>query len=651
MLQRYKLRLGDGTILQVDRDGLLAWVEDDRRAMVQVAGTQQWRPLREFLAEEDSAARLKQALIPPEPRRRTPSPPPEPELAPPAPPEPFPTFEPPAPALEPPAPEFESPAPAFEPPAPAFEPPAPAFEPPAPPYEPAIGATRVQSLAEEPSAPTPPWQVPPQSPGGEAPAIRFKTMEDEPRAPADETEIVDDEPQDPYAMPVPRAYGAPKVAEDEGGERHDRLEGPLLQVLSAFGTLLSRLLDPLTPLVRDWPSRSAVARAPRAAARKASRPARDTSRAPAPEPAAAAPVDEPAPPSSKVSVLAEEPTAEPEDDSIPVVPLPPLHRGVRPLASAWGAFSEKVAGTVARLSTGLTAASAWMAALPARLASFRESDRGPTSVVPPAEPVRRRPLSTAPPSAATPEDRAPLRPPTPIAELPSIRFSERDEPDEEGDVYGGEEQGFWAFFPVVWMWTKRIVLLGGLLGAGVLLARHWDTWFPRAAELGQTLFTEIDRQAHSAQRSRERDQALASAVERCPHLAPATIRLVLSTSSDGVLEPPEVFGVATDAADRGISTLSPAEAAELRALQSELASRLRPPQRARLAEYDRSRATRGVFPFENPAALDLVARGARAMPAASRARLQELLGKAVAAGLGLAAASPPPAPDEAGAAR
>jgi hypothetical protein len=228
-------------------------------------------------------------------------------------------------------------------------------------------------------------------------------------------------------------------------------------------------------------------------------------------------------------------------------------------------------------------------------------------------------------------------------------LKDADEPPEEGDVYDGEEGDGWSVLPVVWMWTKRIVLLGGLATAGVLVALNWDTWFPRAAEMGQTMFAEIDKQARSTQRARERDQAFTNAVERCPHLAPETIRLVLSTSSDGVLEPPEVFGVATESADRGISTLPPAEAAELRALQRELASRLRRPQRARLAEYDRARATRAVFAFENPPALDLVARGARAMPAASRARLQQLLGKAIAAGIG-SPASPAAAPAE-GAAR
>jgi len=587
MPQRYKLRLGDGTILQVDKDGLQVWVHDDRRAMVQVAGTQQWRALREFLAEEESADRLRRALIPPEPKRTTPLAPPEPEPT---------AFVPP----EPPASAFEPPAPRFEPPPAAFEPPAPRFELPPPP-QPVIDKPAVQVLAEEPSVPTPPWQLPPEAPGGEAPAIRFKAMEDEPPAAVDESETVGDELQGPYALARPRAYAA---REREEVDRHDRLEGPLLHVLTAVGTLLSRLLDPLTPLAARWPLRPTVARESRPTAAR--------------EPRAAS-------------------------GKIPVVSLKPLDEDEGPLASAWGAFSAKAAGSLDLLSTGLAAVSARVADLPGRLASLRARHRRLESVVPAVEPVRRKAPSPAPPPPSAPEPRDPLRPPTPlrptpIAELPSVRLKEGNEPPEDGDVYDGEGRGAGSVLPVAWAWTKRIVLLGGLVAAGVLVVLHWDAWFPRAAELGQTVFGEIDRQARSTQRTRERDQAFANAVERCPHLAPETIRLVQSTSGDGVLEPPAVFGVATEAADRGISTLSPAEAAELRALQRELASRLRPPQRARLAEYDRARATRVVFAFENPPALDLVARGARAMPAASRARLQHLLGEAVAAGLR------PPAP-------
>lgn len=63
MLQRYKLRLGDGTVLAVDLDGLSIWLAD-RKAMVQPAGTRQWKPLKQFLAQERAAARRAARLQP-----------------------------------------------------------------------------------------------------------------------------------------------------------------------------------------------------------------------------------------------------------------------------------------------------------------------------------------------------------------------------------------------------------------------------------------------------------------------------------------------------------------------------------------------------------------------------------------------------------
>jgi hypothetical protein len=268
LLQRYRLRLADGTVLQVDKDGLHAWLEDGRAA-VQVAGTQQWRPLREFLAEEESAARVARALIPPEPRR--------------------------------------APAP-FSPEVPA----------PSPPFEPAIGEPPVQSLAEEPSAPTPPWQAPPEAPViAEGPAIRLKPLEDEPHARGDEADaVIEDEAQDPYAVPRPRAYEF--AAEEEEEERHDRLEGPLLQVVTAFGTLLSRSLDPLTPLVRRWQSQLGSERPPRGASRSLSPPRTPPAVEPpppaSPPPAVEPPVWEPTPARKPPEVWEPPP---------PVEPLPP----------------------------------------------------------------------------------------------------------------------------------------------------------------------------------------------------------------------------------------------------------------------------------------------------------------------------------------
>ena len=49
MARQYKLRLGDGTVLAVDDQGLRTWALDDK-AMVQPAGSSEWRPLKEVLA-------------------------------------------------------------------------------------------------------------------------------------------------------------------------------------------------------------------------------------------------------------------------------------------------------------------------------------------------------------------------------------------------------------------------------------------------------------------------------------------------------------------------------------------------------------------------------------------------------------------------
>jgi hypothetical protein len=139
MLGHYKLRLGDGTVLLVDLDGLNAWLSDGK-AVVQAEGSSQWRPLREFLREEREAARRRSRqklrageplpLVYPKPREDVRSdPPPEPPDVP------------------------EEPRFAGRPPA-------------------------VQALADDPAgaAPSPPT---PWSPGEEVPVIPFKPLDDE----------------------------------------------------------------------------------------------------------------------------------------------------------------------------------------------------------------------------------------------------------------------------------------------------------------------------------------------------------------------------------------------------------------------------------------------------------------------------------------
>ena len=55
MLRRYKLRLGDGTILVVDQDGLATWLIDSK-ATVQAGKSRNWVPLRKFLAQVRAVA-------------------------------------------------------------------------------------------------------------------------------------------------------------------------------------------------------------------------------------------------------------------------------------------------------------------------------------------------------------------------------------------------------------------------------------------------------------------------------------------------------------------------------------------------------------------------------------------------------------------
>jgi hypothetical protein len=94
-----------------------------------------------------------------------------------------------------------------------------------------------------------------------------------------------------------------------------------------------------------------------------------------------------------------------------------------------------------------------------------------------------------------------------------------------------------------------------------------------------------------------------------------------------------MFRLASDAADRGRSTLTAGEAHELEDLRSELMSALSHSERERVREYDEARARRLVFPFESRDVVGLFARGGNDLPSERRERLQALLGKAIAGGL------------------
>jgi hypothetical protein len=211
------------------------------------------------------------------------------------------------------------------------------------------------------------------------------------------------------------------------------------------------------------------------------------------------------------------------------------------------------------------------------------------------------------------------------------------------DIYEGpEDYDGVSVLQVAWLWTRRLAVIAVLVAGGIVAARSWESWFPKAGQLGNTMFEEVDRRVRSLDISERQQQAVEAAVEELPHLAPETIRLVMSSSPAGVLDPPEVFGVACDATDRGASTLTSAEVQELSALRDELLDTLRPSERQRVREYDRARAREIVFPYEHRLVLALFARGARALPPESRERLQALSGKAIAAGLAVPFDADPP---------
>jgi hypothetical protein len=246
---------------------------------------------------------------------------------------------------------------------------------------------------------------------------------------------------------------------------------------------------------------------------------------------------------------------------------------------------------------------------------------------PPAVPTPREPRQDAP----VPEPAPQPKPPPSATELPSIPLApRRDEPPEEvGHVYEGAGLDVAGFLHTAWAWTKLLLVLGAVGAVVAFAAMNWRTWFPKATELGRQAFIEVDKVARSGEFKKAVDEAAA----QLPMLSRETVRQVQESSPTGLLEPVEVFRLANEAADRGRSALTDEEIAELRALRRELIAGLSAADRERVSEYEGIRARRDPFPVENASAFPAYARGARALPPESLERLQELLGRAIAAGL------------------
>ncbi len=646
----YKLRLSDGTLLVVDHDGLETWLVDDK-AMVQLVGSTHWRPLKAFLAGERAAARnaSRQAssvaaalpLIPPPPRKEeTPAsaepPPSDPEFIP------------------PPTRKEETPHSAEPPPSD----PKPFFvdEPPGVPLPPesvdkAVAKERTDAAwsadanrrLEEvlPEEPAPSDLVQPFF-VGEPPVA--PTLTEQPFARREESVS----PQ-----PSPNEHDAPirlKAVDDEvpgrppspgqaPRERRSVERPPSLLVLAD---------DVAGPHSGNRPEPSAADNGLPIIRLK---PRDDEDEA----------TDAPAPP-----VYEAPPWQDPRDEK--------LFRRVAAFGgflSLWLGRLERQLGRLSstrreRLTTrrgpGGQAPRRWVAAAGGFLSRWterlgRQARRPPSSLregPPPGvslssgtaeaflsenEPPRLQPLAEAltdgdgfarggaTSSRKSPAPQEKVDPPPPVSELPVLRLADiDDEPETPADVYEGD-----SAIHIAWRWTKRIVVIGGLLAGGVFAVLTSENWLPKAERLSRILFAEIDNRVRSRDLTERRRRTLQEAAEQMPYLDPGTIELLVS---GGALELPDVFRLASEAADRGLSALPPGETQEWKGLRQQMIDSLRPEERQRALEYDRARGRRPTLPFEDREALELLARGARALPSASLARLQLLSAKAIAAGLG-----------------
>ena len=265
---------------------------------------------------------------------------------------------------------------------------------------------------------------------------------------------------------------------------------------------------------------------------------------------------------------------------------------------------------------------AWLGGLTASVNRIARRDR-------PSPPVSSSPPRLQAVSSAEGQvRREPLTAPAPISEIPILRLADIQEPEPAETMYA-EPRSFRAG----WIWLRRIVVFACVVTGAVLAVLNRETWLPRLNQLGRVVFTEIDARTRSRDQVERRSRALLESTDQLPHLAPETVRLLVSASPDGALDPADVFRSACDATDRGLSALNSGEAQELTALRHRLLDALSPAERERVNDYDRARARRATLPFEDRDVLALVARGARALPPSNRERLQALSGKAIATGL------------------
>jgi hypothetical protein len=323
------------------------------------------------------------------------------------------------------------------------------------------------------------------------------------------------------------------------------------------------------------------------------------------------------------------PTPTEELPTIPLKPLPPdeaLQRASGPPVDADDVHEEpRPAPTQGFVEKAVVVVKALLAAVRTWLRSARQRP-----------PVRPAPASALPPQAR----RGALTPPPSIHELPVLRLAPIDDDAPADDVYRADRAR------VVWPRVKRWLPVAVLAAVVVLVAVTLPEWLgrlkpasPRPAVREGVPVAPLPTLPSSPEpKPPLTAAAVRSVATRLPHLAPETVRRLMSDAGSGVPDAALVFRRAHAAAQRGRSSLRASEAQELWDLEQAALTLLRPDEQKRLRTYQRVGAAGSST--EDARALALVAKATGRLSHRSRQRLQALLGKAIGAALSADAVPP-----------
>lgn len=215
-------------------------------------------------------------------------------------------------------------------------------------------------------------------------------------------------------------------------------------------------------------------------------------------------------------------------------------------------------------------------------------------------------------------------------------------PSRDEEVWDGEDA--WeepgpvsATFAVVWLWVKRVTITAALIAAAAALYLNKEKWLPQSKSAAIVLGQQVDKLSERIPRTIP-PEAIEAARAQVPYLRADTIELVMAKSTQGVLEPAELFRRAHLAVERARPLLPRQVAAEIDHHIGAVAAELEPDEGEALRAYlDALRRGRPTLSYQDKEAVWLMGRGVRRFAPERIARMQELFAQAVTMAL-----QPPP---------